>query len=412
MAEIFTIYCHGTGMNRDKKQDIEIVNFFGNNGDVDTDAQLMLDGVGSKPTNHPMAGNFIFEEAAPFHKRDISQDKSFLKTNPLAAQISGHGVAGNISFALAYLGELVKPLPRTINMIGWSRGAVTAIRLANAISKHFPKIEMNIFAVDPVAGNDKGEENLKAQLIPIQVKNFVAILATDEKRATFSPQDAARLQATPATNTVLLPMPGAHDTVAMWNTQTLHISEVVFSLAGQFLLKFGTRPRQVKGMLNDHQYVERYSHMLLNLDQYKALKGGKFNGTTLKNFVAAKGKVVERTFNENMDEYVVNPERFINLHHRRCFRASYPNLFGYLFKSEGSQINESQVEPEYNRVDPSTREVIQKLAKEQMDQRGEAGGVLQLHRGNFPKGRALKLKYRGSLHQMGLMNAEDKKQED
>lgn len=411
MAGVFTIYCHGTGMSRDKKQDKEIVNFFGHTGDEEGVNQLMLDGVGEAPRNHPMAGSFVFDPTAPYNKRDISKDENFLKKNPLLAQIVGHGVDGNVKFAMAYLAALPRP-PSTINLLGWSRGAVTALRLANAISRQWNGIDLNIFAVDPVAGRDKGESTEDAKTVPAQVRNLLVILATGEKRSTFSPQDAARLSATPASNVVLLPMPGAHDTVAMWEERTLHVSEVVFSMAGQFLSKFGTRPQRTKPMLSDAQYVERYSHMLLHLEEYKSLRVGKVKGATLKDRLASIPMLHTRDFAKKLDEYVVDPENFINLHHRRCFKSVYPNLFTYLYKANQSKLDDSKVEQEFAQVDDSTRQVLFKLAIAQMEKRNEPiGPNLSLYKGAIDKKRENTIKFRGSLHQMGVLSGNDVKQE-
>ncbi len=411
MPGIYTIYCHGTGMNRDRNQNNEIVNFFGNQmeGNDYSDA-LMLDGVGSAPNEHPMAGNFIFDATARFWKRDISKDLSWAKKNPKMAQIAGTGVSGNVAFAIEVLKHRVS-LPDTINMIGWSRGAVTAIRLANAMSqdRELKGISLNIFAVDPVAGNDKGEKDDNRN-IPAQVENFIGILATGEKRKTFSPQDARRIEADAGTNLVLLPFPGAHDTVAKVGAGGLKdISDVIFSMAGQFLRKFGSQPRKDGDNLSDVQYLERYSKMLLQLDEYKNLRVGKLKGATLSDRVASKGKMQTRDFAKHLDEYVIDPERFINIHHRRLFKACYPHLFTYLFKAKKDKLDRSKVVSEFSALPQTVQEaVLKKVAVPEEEQ----GPKLCLYEGTFSTDRAKKIRYRGSLNQMGVMQANDKKVDD
>jgi hypothetical protein len=201
--------------------------------------------------------------------------------------IYGDGWNDNIAHALWVLRELrvadvnsedpavPKKFPRVINAIGWSRGAVTTIKLAYWIDKYFvrgepfkvPKgyhaddqaegdmveympaleakyqvpeeeIEMNLFAIDPVPGRAgaggawfdakrshekfpscKGDQDYR-EIAPI-VNNCIITLALDERREGFHPLDAEKQHTTgdpnvkyteSKSNVVWLPYPGIHRT--------------------------------------------------------------------------------------------------------------------------------------------------------------------------------------------------------
>ena len=201
--------------------------------------------------------------------------------------IYGDGWNDNIAHALWVLRELrvadvnsedpgiPKRFPRVINAIGWSRGAVTTIKLAYWVHEYFvlgkpfkvPKgyhaddqaegdmieympaldakyvvpeaeLEMNLFAIDPVPGRagssgtwgdakrsrekfptGVGDQDFRS-IAPI-VNNCIITLATDERREGFHPLDAENEHDTKKPNieyddskstVVWLPYPGIHRT--------------------------------------------------------------------------------------------------------------------------------------------------------------------------------------------------------
>lgn len=73
------------------------------------------------------------------------------------------------------------------------------------LSEIFPQMDVNIFAVDPVAGpGNKSEED--ASTIRGNVKNYLAVLSMDETRGFFKPQDIKRMDFTNrGTNVIYLP---------------------------------------------------------------------------------------------------------------------------------------------------------------------------------------------------------------
>lgn len=64
------------------------------------------------------------------------------------------------------------------NMVGWSRGAVTCVAVANEMKKEFPNAKINLFLIDPVPGLGQHiEENLT---VPDNVEHLVVNYAQGE----------------------------------------------------------------------------------------------------------------------------------------------------------------------------------------------------------------------------------------
>src|SRR5262249_28628624 len=129
-----------------------------------------------------------------------------------------------------------------VNLIGWSRGAVTCIRIANKLLTNEATASMpcNIFAVDPVAGTgSKDKEGVDK--LGRNVKNYVAILAMHERRSYFKPQDWSRLSVVDesATRACMLPFPGLHSTLVTVK-EPRETAQIVRVLAVKFLEKHGS----------------------------------------------------------------------------------------------------------------------------------------------------------------------------
>jgi len=341
---IFTIYCHGTGSHRDNN-DGEIVTFLGRraHGEEYRD-YLILDGVGKKPKGknnpNPMAGTFNWADRNKTAKGKTPVELGGGETKgALKAQIGGFGVEDNTRHAIVTIANL-DTLPDTINLIGWSRGAVTCLTIANALYDPstteglFRGIKLNIFAIDPVAGQDAGvgSESESRRLMCSNVRNYLGVVATGENRNTFKPQDLSRVQITDSTsNVVFLPVPGKHATPAVYKdskgreTPGQEVSTIVWSMAFQFLKTFGTPLNRTGRQLSVQDYLEHYSTILIKHDMYSKLRQ-----KGLKQRVIGLG-FGSRQINRDIAKYVVNSEYFVNEHHRACFRILCPQLFSWLF---------------------------------------------------------------------------------
>ena len=334
---VFTIYCHGTGGHRDKP-DKEIVAFLGRGatGQEYRD-YLILDGVGGTPKGktNPMAGTFNWADKnkAAKGKTPLEMGGGPVTKNATVASATGFGVEDNARHAIVTIANL-NPLPETINMIGWSRGAVTALVIANMLFDPstteglFRQINVNIFAVDPVAGADAGiGANAESRrLITSNVKNYLGIISTGENRQTFKPQDMARVHiADLNSNVMFLPFPGKHSSSAQNNDpKALEVSQISWSLAVQFLKFFGTPCERPLHIFSIQDHLEKYSYVLNNYKQFAKIKQ-----SGLKQRLIGMG-FGKRDINQHMTDYVRYPDYFINEHHRACFDFLFPNLSKWL----------------------------------------------------------------------------------
>jgi hypothetical protein len=345
-VSVFTMYNHGTGSHREKTDGGELVTIFGSRATgVEYKDYLITDGVGYSPktdTENPMPGTF---DPMSADKSRVSRRAAVLRGNVL-----GTGVGDNVRRAVATIQGLLSgnhPFVTiagakkidVINMVGWSRGGVTCLRIAHELHLQKVNIPINIFAIDPVAGPLKRELEGAAN-VKDNVKNLVITLAMDERRTTFRPQEAKRLNVAPTTNVVYLPFPGVHNTQVYINKGDAWEKapgEVVWALAYRFLTKFGTKftmpPWTTK--LGNVVFLERYALMRMHFADFKAI--GQ-HGFDMGARVAAAGSFRKRAFAKKakIGEYVLDSSYFINEHHRLCFSRQFKQVDSFLFGRNGS----------------------------------------------------------------------------
>lgn len=315
----------------------------------------------------------------------------------------------------------------TLNLTGFSRGSVTCIEIANRLKhrelelakkdpltpdeskvlERLQKLEINIFAMDPVAGmSDKGV--MDRRVIPDNVKNYVAVLQTDEMRRDFKPQDMTRaIIASPNTNVSMLPMYGNHSDTTKIKKDTMQSgAKIMWHSLYQFLTQHGTKieggmPRMVtsdpKKVANPYSDIapfppETQSKEMLKLfnqhhqEREAYLKSGKtvkiVDGIPLPRDV--------RSLNNHLDFYVKNSDFFVNQLERELFKVSYPKVFNYLFEQnqkdphfpDGSASSKEDVMRELKQLKGEDPELFARLNKRGvgLDERqeptfGEPGGV-------------------------------------
>jgi len=341
---VFTIFNHGTNASRDGEG--ELVAEFGRLA-VGTEYRnfLICDGPGSEPRTSVTPGQFN-----PFTRdkrpKSIFGKKEMGHTHinaPLTGSITGAGWDDNVIHAIATIAELV-PEPTTINMLGWSRGAVTCTKMAFKLREVFPQIPVNIFAVDPVAGiGNKGDKD--ASTIRGNVHNYLAVLSMHETRGFFKPQDIKRVTFTnQITNAIYLPFPGNHAGQVNLDKSVKRdlgeAAQMVWFLAMMFLEHFGTTfESQPSPHYDNREQCNLYAKMQIKMPAYKktspGLSGAPMGGRNTRDFV-----------NHRMDQYVKYSEFFINEHHRRIFKRTFPRLYAWVFENQG---NDAQgVTQEYN----------------------------------------------------------------
>ncbi len=103
-----------------------------------------------------------------------------------------------------------QPIPKQVNLVGWSRGGVSCHMLANAMQAdpQLKHISVNIFAIDPVPGALNFQTH-RVTLGP-NVKQYVGFYARDERSKGFAcviPRTA------PGTKMHIYPMAGRHATL-------------------------------------------------------------------------------------------------------------------------------------------------------------------------------------------------------
>ena len=366
---VLTIYNHGTGGSRTKETGKgEIVNIFGNGakGIEGTDF-IITEGVGKKGSpqtslavEHVYGGSY----AAMMFKEPVTPSKARMKENLAAAvggrvkqglvkgfggsdgvlQASGIGVDENVVSVVNTITALVRlgTIPTAINMMGWSRGAVTSIRIAYFLSLNpaLAGIPVNIFGVDPVAGEGHNEE-VDARTIGANVRNYVATLAAHEVRAGFSPMETNRLTfAADTTNHAVLPLPGIHSDTAKHDSSA---GRLTFNLCARFLEANGTPLHSGLAAgykLSNNAALGEYDKLMLGKavsgvhssnSFWECLKGG---GTQRR---AIASQTSPATF-------------FINAHHKALFRQECPNTYAAYFGPGGAQRGKNNWLNDYRRM--------------------------------------------------------------
>jgi len=441
LRKVFTIFCHGTGGHRDGVCK-ELITEFGRvaAGEYQKD-YLILDGPGPSdmfkneegdkvgvpepPHPHPMPGDYEPETLdKPFKPMD-KRLSGHSKWNPLLGGFVGKikGAAGgegwndNVKHAIFVLKELEKEnrLPDVINMIGWSRGAITCIKISNAIQLQWPRkdIELNLFPIDPVPGlagidlleakrEEIPEKHSDTYTLPPKIKNMIVTLAMDEQRKGFFPVDMDKVQyeipdEKPNQNVVFLPFPGIHraqlrmeprDPTDDYNDPPVRhlmksVPHIVWDLSWRFLMHFGTNfkvnllkaEKFGKGPLNNKGILELYTDTMNRRAEYhqgrnrgmgqramgglapRKFTGMNFDDGNLNINTHPKNKL----FTSALAKYVKEYEYFINEHHRLIFEKTYPAVYDYFFGSNGS--TKEEVEAELKKIKdeaPLTRKSLER----------------------------------------------------
>jgi hypothetical protein len=316
---IWTIYNHGTNASSLKGPDSgEIVNLFGNNDRRPLmKGKIVTEGVGSIGAPHEIVQSFARDAGSGVYTRTV-------QSTPAKGTTAWHGATGigvqhNVDSTL----ELIRALnlaghkPQAINMLGWSRGAVTCMRIAYRLWQsqdvNLRQIPINIFAVDPVAGFGHNNEVDATTLTP-NVGNYLATLATGEKRRFFKPIAGQRLHVMDpgATRAWVLPMPGHHADTATNDNPT---GRIVFNLAYRFLNACGTPvPAMRHYMLDPLAAWQEYETLMVD--------PAAVHSSKLKQTLAMGGKAYSRSREAQAQGFGEN--FFPNVHARRLFEAVYP----------------------------------------------------------------------------------------
>lgn len=252
---------------------------------------------------------FDESEATGLHADYISYDKEGEEVARTPALIKSHGKKLRDSGALTgitpqLLQQQIARMGRKtnngkvsqVNLIGWSRGAVTCIAIANAISKDktCQNIKVNIFAVDPVPGAYAEAFSWGKTEIPDCVEEYFGVYARDEVSVGFSPVIPRLLSN--KTKITLLPMPGMHASVAgnshidkeskkdaPFNTDVGDVGRITRYWAEQCLKNWGVKMRRTANY-SDSMLLQFYLNILGNDAIYRGMQKYSYTGVRQGNF--------------------------------------------------------------------------------------------------------------------------------
>ncbi|MBB5673330.1 hypothetical protein ABQ039_013950 [Xanthomonas sp. WHRI 6108] len=226
------------------------------------------------------------------------------------------------------------PLPDRVNLIGWSRGAVTCHMMANAMyaDPQLRHICVNIFAIDPVPGPLNFQ--LNRTTLNTNVLEYRAVYARDERARGFTP-----IIPDVKVKKELILMPGAHATLVGnaskngkggGNQIFPEPGQMVRHLAETFLRDNGT---QLGSCLNlkDTGLLELYEQILKDDRSYIAMRQLGYGMGCVETesgdrwAAVGSGAVVAGLTSLPM----LHPDPiFVNWHHRSVYIKHYADLTG------------------------------------------------------------------------------------
>jgi hypothetical protein len=297
MPTTFTIYNCGTGYNRSAN---------------DIVARLNRD-TSSPHTIHDGPGSGGFRPGGGHNPGGATT---------VGGLIGGTGVDANVESGVAAVKQALRAGPILVNMCGWSRGAVTCFKIANALAKDptTSGIKVNIFAIDPVPGGSALNNHMWRNVaVSANIGMCRVILAQHDRRNLFSPVyppvDG------PFTDVDI--MPGDHSTIVEYKEGRSEAHELVYDMSKRFLRARGTMFRD-GSLLSAHEILRRYAMIAEHFDDYAQFAKG-VSGKPKDRF---KGERPIRDDKRNVVGKMlpVKPAFFLNEHHRETCRSLYPRI--------------------------------------------------------------------------------------
>lgn len=271
------------------------------------------------------------------------------------AKASGYGVdkqARSIVELLCDVNENKKI--EKVCLVGFSRGAATAMRVAYYLSKQPGTLAarpVHIFNIDPVPGRShSGHASLLK--LPENIKDYIFTTAIHEDRNNYRPLNETmkishRLSGANAVNIAALPFPGIHSEQPQCDNIT---GAVIGGLVKTFLEKHGAvGPIPVsgfsKGPLTKNwtklDYLLVYDDMLNHPTnkEGKEKKGDTSNTTSPYKSLTYKYGATKKYLSGG-GEYERNAHKsngfFYNIHHEYCFSRLFPSQFDDLNQASSS----------------------------------------------------------------------------
>ena len=158
---VVSLFMCGTDENRNQNLNVVPLTFNATEGD----RKFIVDGAGARASMGTDEQDIHVPKLARIQRKaakgkGVDEANFNRRHNYGGATARGRGALDNVLIALNWLFEEAykpqKPPITTINLCGWSRGAVSCVMLAQSIemglTSIIPDVQVNIFAIDPVAG--------------------------------------------------------------------------------------------------------------------------------------------------------------------------------------------------------------------------------------------------------------------
>jgi hypothetical protein len=223
-----------------------------------------------------------------------------------------------------------------INMVGWSRGAVTCLRQANFLQNHWPGIEVNIFGIDPVAGlgQDTDDGDYASNSIPNNVNKYIFVVAASEDRFAFPPLPLPEQY----WKYICLPFPGDHSNVAKTDNSS---GKVTAHLCYKFLKQMGSlesngpslRDRMKRELcLSEKDILSEYDKLLGSIRVNKSPNPGK---VVLGHGAATFAMGLATSWETGRGGQPFTDKFFINQHHKKVFESLHERTYKELCAHNG-----------------------------------------------------------------------------
>ena len=389
MTEVLTIFCCGTAVNRN---DVTAVTMLYHSC---VTHRLILDGPGSAKTPYyedkkrrEDHGKKITDALLLKDTRGDNRTRNASFARRTSNKMTGKGTQDNIVLAMRELSAAQEKstnniLPYdVINLIGWSRGGVTSIKLANAIlaDRHKWKkdVEVNVFTFDPVPGKlnyfHRPQEmtsddlnrwrNASIRQLHHDLNSYHSIIQENISRwlaYALVKKDANFVCVVPNQNGVkdyeIYPMPGDHGAACTSDSRMPNELQIGLHLAQKFLEDRGTRFNDLANNIKKpRELIEIYSQVVMER---------RANGWN---------KEIPSSHRERI---VYNPlgshPFYLNEHHRELIMLHKPELWQFLqqYKPFPPRGNQNSTEQEMsNQIDklnsdlmfyPRTKEALRKV---------------------------------------------------
>lgn len=368
---VVTIYLCGTGKHRDLPEYL-----IGHLHDLDAAEASAGDRNGRKLVlDGPGAGSGHAIKAIKDAVEGTADPANLPNRSNFSGTTSGLGWADNTHFAMQWLLAVDAESRRgghpitVVNMVGHSRGAVTATMIAHLMHRERPAWRANIFAVDPVPGSDATSFTANTGMpgnpfvMPANVGAYSTILMehvpSTGKDVFFQPVHLKQLRFEGDTIVRMWPLPGKHGDAVKQDFTEYPVSFISAHLISSWLRHYGT-PIDAQYIRTNEALVEQYAEVFLKRLAAKKKKAasGIGDGSRANPCRWALGT---QWINDRA-RVIDNPTRehpyYLNLHHASLFQLAFGDATRRL--DEQQWVRSFEVAPLERRF-PKSVELLRKL---------------------------------------------------